>query len=70
MKVNEVMTPQVKVASPDDTLQRAAQLMEEIDTGALPVGENDRLVGMVTDRDITTRAVAHGKALKAVSRPT
>lgn len=62
MRVREVMTPNVKVASPKDTLQHAAQMMIDIDCGALPVGENDRLVGMLTDRDITIRAVARGKS--------
>src|SRR5256885_4631263 len=62
MQVREIMTPDVKVASPDDTVQKAAKLMEELDSGVLPVGENDRLVGMLTDRDITLRAVAKGKA--------
>jgi CBS domain-containing protein len=57
-----MMTPNVKVASPKDTLQHAAQMMVDIDCGALPVGENDKLVGMLTDRDITVRAVAQGKS--------
>jgi CBS domain-containing protein len=62
MKVSEIMTRDVRVASPDDNLQRAAQLMEKEDFGALPVGEKDRLVGMLSDRDITIRAVARGLA--------
>jgi CBS domain-containing protein len=62
MKVSDVMTHDVKIASPADTLRHAAQMMEGIDAGVLPVGENDRLVGMLTDRDITVRAVARGKA--------
>jgi CBS domain-containing protein len=62
MRVREVMTPNVKVASPKDTLQHAAQMMIDIDCGALPVGEDDRLVGILTDRDITIRAVAQGKS--------
>ena len=62
MDVREVMTPDVVVASPDDTLQHAAEMMIDIDAGVLPVGEKDRLVGMLTDRDITIRAVAAGKA--------
>lgn len=62
MKIREIMSPDVKIASPKDTLQKAAQLMEENDFGILPVGEDDRLVGMLSDRDITVRAVAHGKA--------
>lgn len=62
MKVKEIMSPDVRIASPKDTLQQAARMMEEMDCGCLPVGEDDRLVGMVSDRDITIRAVAQGKA--------
>lgn len=61
MDIREVMTPDVVIASPDDTLQHAAEMMVDIDAGVLPVGEKDRLVGMLTDRDITVRAVAAGK---------
>ena len=61
MYVREVMTSDVVIASPEDTLQRAAEMMIDIDAGVLPVGENDRLVGILTDRDITVRAVAAGK---------
>ena len=60
MDISEVMTRDVKVASPDDTLQQAARMMADHDFGILPVGESDRLVGMLSDRDITTRAVARG----------
>ena len=68
MKVSEVMTRQVAVAAPDDTLQKAAGRMAELDTGVLPVGEGDRLVGMLTDRDIAVRAVAKGKGPDAKVR--
>jgi CBS domain-containing protein len=61
MNVSEVMSSDVRIASPDDTLQHAAQMMQEIDAGVLPVGEGDRLVGMLTDRDIAIRAVAEGR---------
>src|SRR6266700_3414060 len=60
MQVREVMSRKVLVASPDDTVKKAATMMAQVNCGALPVGENDRLVGMVTDRDITLRAVAKG----------
>jgi len=60
MQVREVMTREVCVISPDDTIERAAQLMGQIDAGVLPVRENDRLVGMITDRDIAVRGVAEG----------
>ena len=62
MLISEVMTRDVTVASPDDTLQCVARIMEDEDFGSLPVAENDRLVGMLTDRDITIRAVAQGLA--------
>ncbi len=61
MKVSDAMTRHVRVANPGETIAQAAQLMAKLDAGALPVGENDRLVGMITDRDIAVRAVAQGK---------
>ena len=62
MKVSKIMTRDVRLLNPDNTIGEAATLMVEADTGALPVGENDRLVGMITDRDIVIRAVAQGKS--------
>ena len=61
MKVSEIMTRDVETVSPETTLQQAAQVMARIEAGVLPVVENERLVGVVTDRDITVRAVATGK---------
>ena len=61
MKVREAMTRDVRLVRPDQTIREAAHLMAELDSGALPVEENDRLVGMITDRDIAVRAVAEGK---------
>ncbi len=61
MKVADKMTRSPRIASPDDAIRDAAGAMAQVDTGVLPVGENDRLVGMVTDRDIAVRAVAEGK---------
>lgn len=61
MKVNEVMTRDVKLVSPEQSICDAAKMMAECDAGALPVGEGDRLVGVVTDRDIAIRAVAEDK---------
>jgi CBS domain-containing protein len=58
MKVFEAMTRDVTVANPLQTICDAAKLMAAADAGALPVGENDRLVGVITDRDIAIRAVA------------
>lgn len=60
MKIEDVMTHDVAVVSPDETIRQAARLMDELDIGALPVAENERLVGMITDRDIVVRAVADG----------
>lgn len=60
MRVSEVMTRNVRVANPNETIRQAALIMAEIDAGVVPVGENDRLVGMLTDRDIAIRAVAQG----------
>ncbi|MBY0530360.1 MAG: CBS domain-containing protein [Xanthobacteraceae bacterium] len=60
MKVSEVMTSDVKIADPNRSIQDAAKLMDKNDCGSLPVGEGDRLVGMITDRDIVIRAVAAG----------
>ena len=58
MKVGEVMTRDVVLIAPTDTIRDAARKMADCDAGALPVGENDRLVGVITDRDIAIRAVA------------
>jgi CBS domain-containing protein len=62
MKVSEVMTRDVQLIEPIQTIREAARLMAELDAGILPVREGDRLVGMITDRDIAVRAVAEGKA--------
>lgn len=61
MRVSEVMTRHVEIMTPRQSIREAAQCMCDMDVGALPIGENDRLVGMVTDRDIAVRAVAFGK---------
>jgi len=68
MKVSEAMTRDVRVASPDETIRKAAQTMASLDAGVLPVGENDHLVGMITDRDIAIRGIATGKGPKAKVR--
>jgi CBS domain-containing protein len=60
MEVRDAMSSDVKIASPDQTIRDAARMMAKIDSGFLPVGENDRLVGVITDRDIALRAVATG----------
>jgi CBS domain-containing protein len=61
MRVSEVMTRGVECTRPDATLQEAAAKMKSLDVGTLPVCDDDRLVGMVTDRDITVRATAEGE---------
>jgi CBS domain-containing protein len=62
MQVYDIMTPTVHIADPNMTIRDAARCMRADDVGALPVGENDRLVGMVTDRDIVVRAVAEARS--------
>lgn len=60
MYVRDIMSEDVACLCKDDSVARAAQLMEEYDVGSIPVCENDRVVGIVTDRDIALRSVAHG----------
>lgn len=60
MLVRDVMTPHAECVSPDDTLQEAARKMRLLDVGPLPVCDHDRVVGIITDRDITVRATAEG----------
>lgn len=60
MKVSECMSTDVQICAPDDTIRDAARIMRDIDAGVLPVGANDRLIGMITDRDIAIRAIADG----------
>jgi CBS domain-containing protein len=61
-RISEVMTREVQSISPQETLQRAAQLMDELNVGSLPVCDNNRVVGIVTDRDLTIRATSSGQA--------
>jgi CBS domain-containing protein len=68
MLVREAMCDDVKIANPDQSIREAARLMAELDCGCLPVGENDRLVGMITDPDIAVRAVAEAKSFKTPIR--
>jgi CBS domain-containing protein len=60
MKVSDVMTPNPRTVQLSDTIEDAARIMRDEDTGAVPVIEDDRVVGMITDRDIVIRAVADG----------
>jgi CBS domain-containing protein len=61
MKVSEFMSRDVQTVNPDQPIQEAAQFMLRADAGSMPVCDGDRLVGMVTDRDIAVRAVAEGR---------
>ena len=63
MKISDCMTPHVRLCAPNDTIQDAARTMKEMDVGLLPVGENDRLVGTITERDIVVRALAAGQGV-------
>ena len=58
--VSDIMSPSPQVIGPEDTLQRAARMMKDLDVGALPVCNGKRVLGMVTDRDIAVRGVAAG----------
>ena len=60
MRVHDAMTPEVQLCTPQDTIRDAAEAMAALNVGLLPVAENDRLVGMISDRDIATRGVAMG----------
>ncbi|WP_207477299.1 CBS domain-containing protein [Arenibaculum pallidiluteum] len=60
-RVADVMSHEVRLVRADETVQQAARVMAEIDAGILPVAEGDRLVGMLTDRDIAVRAIAQGR---------
>jgi CBS domain-containing protein len=61
MQIKEVMSRTVILASPRESLSEVAQMMAEKDIGCMPVGDGDRIVGMITDRDIVIRGVAAGK---------
>jgi CBS domain-containing protein len=58
VKISDAMVPEVKIADPEKSVSDAGLLMAKSDTGLLPVGENDRLIGMITDRDIVVRVIA------------
>jgi CBS domain-containing protein len=61
VQISGIMTPNPRTVQPGDTLQAAAQAMDELNVGVLPVCEGDRLVGLVTDRDIVIRSVSAGQ---------
>jgi CBS domain-containing protein len=60
MKIADVMTPDLETVSPHDTLRTAARLMADVDSGALPVGEDNRLIGTITGHDIAMQVAAEG----------
>ena len=68
MKIGQIMHRDVEVIAPDKTLRDAAAAMKRLDAGVLPVGEHDKLVGMITDRDIAIRGIANGKGPDATVR--
>lgn len=61
MRVRDAMTQDVALVHPDQPIEEAARIMTECDCGVVPVADGDRLVGMITDRDIAVRAVARGR---------
>jgi CBS domain-containing protein len=65
MKVSDAMTRQVSTAAPTDTVRKVAQTMAQIDSGAVPIVENGKVIGLVTDRDIVLRVVAEGRSFDA-----
>lgn len=68
MIISETMTRDVKLVAPTQSIREAAKLMADLDAGALPVTEGDRLVGMITDRDIAIRAIASGRGPETLIR--
>lgn len=67
MRVRDVMTPDIEVLDPNDSLKTAVRLLADLDLEALPVSENDRLIGMITGRDIAMRIVAKGRAAAEIT---
>ena len=64
MRINEIMSRQVEVARPQDTIQDVARKMREIDAGVMPVCDGEKVKGMVTDRDIVIRAVSEARSFE------
>jgi len=62
MKVSDAMTTQVSVARPSDTIRQVAETMAKVDSGVVPVVEDGKVVGLITDRDIVLRVVAEGRS--------
>ncbi len=68
MLICDAMTADVEMVNPKQSIREAARLMEKLDIGAVPVADGDRLVGMITDRDIAVRAVAEGRSADTAVR--
>jgi len=68
MRVSECMTEKVAICSPDESIEKVAARMAELDCGVVPLAEDDKLVGVITDRDIAVRGVAHGKGPGTAAR--
>jgi len=62
MKVSDAMTSQVSVARPGDSIRKVAEVMAKVDSGVVPVVDNGKVLGLVTDRDIVLRVVAEGRS--------
>lgn len=67
MRLSDIMTKELVTCSPNESIAQAAQKMQDCNIGLCPVVEGDRLVGVVTDRDITIRAVAKGKDVQSTN---
>lgn len=68
MKISDVMTPNIETVSPDQTARDAARFMLRAEAGSIPVCDGDRVVGMITDRDIAVRGVAEGRGPETMVR--
>lgn len=68
MKVRDAMTRDVRLIRPEQTIRDAAHLMAELDIGCLPVEDNDRMIGMITDRDIAVRGIAEDRGPQTLVR--
>lgn len=62
MQIQEIMTKSVKTVAPSDSIKKAAEIMQSVDCGSVPVTDGDKVVGMVTDRDIVVKQIAGGKS--------
>jgi CBS domain-containing protein len=67
MQIKDVMTKDVASVNPDDSVERAAQLMKEYNVGSIPICSGEKVIGIITDRDITLRCVAQGENSKKIS---